>query len=1033
MMRMLIDSLLFRACLGLFLPLTASAWNSAKVVPDAQGRLAYPIDAQGNRIPDFSHAGYRGGGVPLPEVPVRVTLSPVDGDDTAQIQAALDAVGAMPLQADGYRGAVLLGAGVYDIGGTLRIRHDGVVLAGVGDGYDPAVHTILRRTGTSQASVIVAGGGSNDQFRSEIAGTRRAITSPRVSVGSRVFTVDDPSPFAVGDTVIVWHPSTQEWLEAMDLGGVTDANFWRPGQIDIRYLRTITAISGDTIAIDAPVFAHLDRVLSQSYVYKYNKSGMLRQIGIEDLAIDIVTEGPTAENHCEDAIRFVGAEDSWIRDSTMRHFWHAGVQFERSVRCTVERVRAIEPHSVVTGGRRYNFATYHAQLILFRDCFASQARHAFVANGTSNDSGIVALDSVLDQNLTFSEGHRRWSTGLLFDGLVATNRIGADVYAFYNRGNYGTGHGWAAGHSVIWRSDAAGGRIRVQQPPTAQNYAIGSFGQVLGNGPFAGPPGYIEGANTPGLEPASLYLAQLADRQSAVVAPDLEPPTAPTLTAGPLIVTALELSWTASTDNVGIAGYEVFANGRFLAFTSATSYAISGLKAGQSYQFVVVAKDRIGNGTSSNAVSVEVEGGGPPRATLVFESESLARTAVGASATVTTETFPSPSNSQIYASNFQFVQLGADFNPPAGEYVQFTLPAVPAGTYTLSMRYKSHPTNRGILRLTVDGVVVGPDLNQRSTATFRDFAFGVIRVPQDKDLLVRLTVVGRASDSGTYAITSDTFTLVPDTTPPAIVSIADLTVEATGPDGAVATFATSATDAIDGNRPVTFTPPSGSIFPLGSTLVVATAEDESANVGVSSFYVRVVDTTPPTLNLPADLVLEATSPAGAPASFAVSATDLVSGDVGVSLDRQPGSVFPFGVTSVAASAQDDFENVATGSFLVTVRDTLPPALTTVRASPAVLAVPNHAMVPVTVFVEASDAGDAAPRARIVSVSSNQPDNGRGDGNTTGDWEITGDLGVNLRAERSGALGDRVYTIVIECTDASGNSSRAATTVIVPRG
>ena len=46
----------------------AQAWESAKVRYDSNGRLFYPADVNGNRIPDYSHAGYKGGGVPLPSV-----------------------------------------------------------------------------------------------------------------------------------------------------------------------------------------------------------------------------------------------------------------------------------------------------------------------------------------------------------------------------------------------------------------------------------------------------------------------------------------------------------------------------------------------------------------------------------------------------------------------------------------------------------------------------------------------------------------------------------------------------------------------------------------------------------------------------------------------------------------------------------------------------------------------------------------------------------------------------------------------------
>ena len=583
----------------------AHAWKSAKVRYDSHGRLFYPADANGNRIPDYSHAGYQGGGVPLPVVPVVVTLSPVPGDDTASIQAAIDQIGTLPVQANGYRGAVRLTAGVYDVAGTVRVNQSGVVLSGVGDGADPATNTILRRTGTSTATVIVAGSGTDNDFRPEVAGTRRAITTPRVTVGSRSFAVDDANIFRVGDPIILLHPSTAAWIAAMDNGGVTDANTWQPGAIDIRYHRYITAISGNTIAVDAPVFNHLERSLSQSFIYKYDSSSILTNIGIEKLLVDIVTAGPESEDHALDAITLVGAEDCWLRDATVQHFVHAGVQFTNSTRCTVERARAIEPHSLITGSRRYNFSTYHAQLILFRDVFASYARHAFITNGTSTDSGSVFLDSISDHNLTFAEAHRRWSTGLLFDRLTTSNRSSASVYGFYNRGNYGTGHGWATGHSVIWNTNADGGKILVQKPPTAQNYAIGSFGNVTGDGPFAGPVGYIEGANRPGLQPQSLYLEQLAQRQNNSAPPDVAAPSAPTLSSTGNSSTSVDLKWTSSSDDVAVDGYNIFSNGRFVGFATGRRFTVPGLSGATSYTFTVHAADVAGNlSEASNAVLV---------------------------------------------------------------------------------------------------------------------------------------------------------------------------------------------------------------------------------------------------------------------------------------------------------------------------------------------------------------------------------------------------------------------------------------------
>jgi hypothetical protein len=119
------------------------------------------------------------------------------------------------------------------------------------------------------------------------------------------------------------------------------------------------------------------------------------------------------------------------------------------------------------------------------------------------------------------------------------------------------------------------------------------------------------------------------------------------------------------------------------------------------------------------------------------------------------------------------------------------------------------------------------------------------------------------------------------------------------------------------------------------------------------------------------------------------------------------------------------------TVVITVQDTTPPDIAGLTAGPNVLWPPNHEMVGISVGVSVSDICDAAPACKIVSVTSNEPEIGIGDGDTAPDWQITGDFTLNLRAERSGAGSGREYTINVECTDACGNVSTAPVYVTVP--
>lgn len=111
-------------------------------------------------------------------------------------------------------------------------------------------------------------------------------------------------------------------------------------------------------------------------------------------------------------------------------------------------------------------------------------------------------------------------------------------------------------------------------------------------------------------------------------------------------------------------------------------------------------------------------------------------------------------------------------------------------------------------------------------------------------------------------------------------------------------------------------------------------------------------------------------------------------------------------------------------------DQTAPSINSLSATPNVLWPPNHKFVPVSVSWNATD-NCSAPVCSISSVSSNEPVNGLGDGDTSPDWIITSGSTLLLRAERSGLGTGRVYTITVSCRDAAGNVSSQVVTVSVP--
>lgn len=135
--------------------------------------------------------------------------------------------------------------------------------------------------------------------------------------------------------------------------------------------------------------------------------------------------------------------------------------------------------------------------------------------------------------------------------------------------------------------------------------------------------------------------------------------------------------------------------------------------------------------------------------------------------------------------------------------------------------------------------------------------------------------------------------------------------------------------------------------------------------------------------------------------------------------------FGDGEHTIAVSASNGQTTPATCSTTVTVSDTVPPTVLDVSATPNSLWPPNHRMVPVTVAVSAIDACDSSLTARITNVTCNEEP-----GRFKPDWKITGPLTVDLRAERNGRE-DRIYTIYLDVSDSSGNTTTTTATVTVP--
>lgn len=493
----------------------AQAASSKLVYLNRENHLSYaPYTERGDTIPDFSECGYRGGGVELPRVPVRLTLEPQPGsehkDDTLRIQEAIDKLSAGQPDANGHRGAVLLKKGAYYINGSLGISAGGVVLRGEGQATNG---TVLYATGTRRRNLVVIGG---LKAPAAVSGTIQKVTSSYVPVGARSLEVQNASGFKPGDLILVTRNGNKEWIHEIGMDAIvprasdpSSTRQWQP--FNMSFERKIVTIEGNGITIDVPTVLSIDERWGGGSVALCEDKGRIEECGLEDLRADSAFDPePKAksngrehfvdEEHATQLVQFTNVKNSWARNLTAVHFYHGVSSIDGGAKwITVTDCSSLEPVSQITGGRRYPFSINGGQLCLVQRCYSDGGRHAFVF-GSRVPGPNVFLQCKSERDYATSEPHHRWSVGGLYDNVVAQ-------IAFQDRGSMGTGHGWAGANYVAWNCE---GTLVCQQPPTAQNFAIGFVGKRE-PGAYKRPSGWweSEGAH---VEPRSLYLQQLKDR-----------------------------------------------------------------------------------------------------------------------------------------------------------------------------------------------------------------------------------------------------------------------------------------------------------------------------------------------------------------------------------------------------------------------------------------------------------------------------------------------------------------------------------------
>lgn len=477
------NKLLTKCCLATLLLAGLGVVTTAKAGKEKQ--VYIPMD--------YSTCGYHASETAIPDVANAVYVECSDGDMHDILQKAIDYVSSLKPDKNGRRGAVLLGAGTFNIDKPLRICASGVVLRG--SGQDKT--TIIKR-GIDRGALLYIEGDMNMD-----GGDTIAIDGTKTPAGATTLTIASAKGLKTGDRIRIVRPSTREWIESLgcyDFGGDLDYTGWKPGDIDITWDRTIVSATGNDITIDAPITTTLDAKYGGGFVVTGHNKGEITECGVENmtLASEHNQWNPKDEDHCWDAIWMDNTRDCWVRRVNFRSFAGSAVNIQKNTsRITVEDCIASEPVSEVGGWRRGVFITRGQQTLIQR-CVSRKGIHDFAAGFcAAGPNAFVQCEG--EESLGFSGSIGSWAAGLLFD---IVNIDGNDI-AFKNLEQFQFGTGWNTANSMLWQ--CTGSTLWCYSPDADnRSSAHGCWGTLTGNAEWTSSNDHVH--------PRSLFYAQLEKR-----------------------------------------------------------------------------------------------------------------------------------------------------------------------------------------------------------------------------------------------------------------------------------------------------------------------------------------------------------------------------------------------------------------------------------------------------------------------------------------------------------------------------------------
>ncbi|HXP86075.1 MAG TPA: hypothetical protein VN841_15225 [Bryobacteraceae bacterium] len=524
-------------------PSGGQAWNS-RLLPNVNGAFVpqtVNFAARKWVLDDFSYAGYFLGSKSLGSVPCNVANITATGDISAAVQAAINGVG----QTGG--GIVRIPAGTFVMSTAVAVNYNNVSIEGAGSGQT----TINVPSSYSSADDAYDGDGlfafgrtlgaatQNDGWVNK--GTILTNATAVVHRGDMQIATADASKINTGDWIVIqqfFWPALVNNNSGMPDQWVANSSY----DFSFTYLRRVTAKSNNLISLDASIPWTLDPA-NNTVRIRATDGQMNENVGIKGITIRFAnnTLASTGRPHGS-GVYFEGVRDGWVDDVQVFNFPRNGIYLTYSARITILDSWVQTAQDTGGDGYGYGFLVSPAQSILIKRCHGEAARHNFITSHPQT-SVIVQTQNVSVNATQPDDTHFGFEQAILWD---KHSQAGGEALEAVNRGDQSSGAYETLASGVVWNfygdgvnlPDFPGGGLFLKPSPDGQAIVVGVTGahsvydNAQGNvtpfqegqrmpanaglqvGSSAGALQNVlyEGLNQSGLQPASLYETQLANR-----------------------------------------------------------------------------------------------------------------------------------------------------------------------------------------------------------------------------------------------------------------------------------------------------------------------------------------------------------------------------------------------------------------------------------------------------------------------------------------------------------------------------------------